>query len=363
MSGARYRFRRLTFAGMEPIDFRSDTVTRPTPAMLDAMAAAPVGDDVFAEDPTAASLEQRCAAMLGHEAGLFFPSGTMANQAAIQVHAAPGDEVICGDLSHIYHYEGGGIARNAGASVRLLGGDRGRFTATQVAEAVNPPDSHFARTALVALEDTVNKGGGAIWAQAEVAAIREVARQAGLPLHLDGARLWNAQVARGAAVDANADWSAYGAQFDSISVCFSKGLGAPVGSVLVGSAAFIRKAHRVRKVMGGGMRQIGGLAAACHHALDHHLPELHRDHERAQRLGQVLANHSDFMAIEPVETNIVIATLRPGLAAGDVVNELGGLGMRCMAFGATKIRWVLHRDLTDTDLDRALAILRGFRAH
>jgi threonine aldolase len=346
---------------MEGIDFRSDTVTRPTADMLVAMSAAAVGDDVFAEDPTAGALERRCARMLGHEAGLFFPSGTMANQAAIQVHVAPGDEVICGDLSHIYHYEGGGIARNAGASVRLLGGNRGRFTAEQVAEAVNPPDSHFARTALVALEDTVNKGGGAVWDAGEIERIRKVAGQHGLPVHLDGARLWNAQVARGADVGADANWSDYGQRFDSISVCFSKGLGAPVGSVLIGSEHFIRRAHRVRKVMGGGMRQIGGLAAACLHALDHHLPELHRDHERAQRLGAALSNHPDFVGLEPVETNIVIAELRSGLSATDAAAQLGERGMRCMAFGPTKIRWVIHRDLNNDHLDRALDVLEGWR--
>ncbi len=347
---------------MEGIDFRSDTVTRPTAEMLAAMSAAEVGDDVFAEDPTAGALERRCARMLGHEAALFFPSGTMANQAAIQVHVAPGDEVICGDLSHIYHYEGGGIARNAGASVRLLGGNRGRFTAEQVAAAINPPDSHFARTALVALEDTVNKGGGAVWQEAEIERIRAVAAERGLPVHLDGARLWNAQVARGADVGREADWSAYGRRFDSISVCFSKGLGAPVGSVLIGSTDFIRRAHRVRKVMGGGMRQIGGLAAACQHALDHHLPELYRDHERAVRLGEALNAHPDFAALEPVETNIVIAELRSGLAATDAAEQLGERGMRCMAFGPTKIRWVLHRDLNDTHLDRALEVLATWRA-
>lgn len=346
---------------MEAIDFRSDTVTRPTPAMLKAMGQAAVGDDVFAEDPTAGALEARCARLLGHETGLFFPSGTMANQAAIQVHVAPGDEVVCGELSHIYHYEGGGIARNAGASVRLLAGDRGRFTAAQVAGAINPPDSHFARTALVALEDTVNKGGGAVWDAAEVAAIRWVTEAEGLPLHLDGARLWNAQVARGAATGPDADWSAYGTLFDSVSICFSKGLGAPVGSVLVGSEAFIRRAHRVRKVMGGGMRQIGGLAAACLHALDHHLPLLHRDHAAAARWGEAVSAHPDFIAIEPVETNIVIATLRSGLAADTVVQALGVQGIRCMAFGPTKIRWVMHRDISPAQLDRALEAFAGVR--
>ena len=330
---------------MEVLDFRSDTVTQPDAAMRAAMLQAPVGDDVFGEDPTVRELEARCARMLGMEAGRFFPSGTMANQAAIQVHVRPGDEVICGDLSHIYHYEGGGIARNAGASVRLLAGDRGRFTAAAAAAAINPGESHFARTRMVAVEDTVNKGGGAVWDVEEISRLRELTRQRGLALHLDGARLWNAQVARGAATDSNADWSDYGLRFDSISLCFSKGLGAPVGSILLGNRDFIREAHRVRKVMGGGMRQVGMLAAAALHALDHHLPALHRDHQLASQLGAACAQHPDVVSVAPVETNIVIFQLHPHRTSEAAVEALKQKGILAMTFGPDKVRLVTHRDL------------------
>jgi threonine aldolase len=346
---------------MQTIDFRSDTVTRPSEEMKAAMSLAAVGDDVFAEDPTAEALQARCAQMFGHEAALFFPSGTMANQAAIQVHASPGDEVICGDLSHIYHYEGGGIARNAGASVRLLSGNRGRFSAEQVRGAVNPPDSHFARTALVAIEDTVNKGGGAVWDLGEVGAIRKATQALGLPLHADGARVWNAQIARGADASPTADWSDYGQLYDSLSVCFSKGMGAPVGSVLIGHKAFIQRAHRVRKVMGGGMRQIGGLAAACMYALDHHLPQLHQDHDLAKQWGDVVLDHPEFDGLDPVESNIVIATLRKGIPSDASVNQLAQLGILCMSFGPTKIRWVMHRDIEKAAFDSAAERLREWR--
>ena len=345
---------------MEVLDFRSDTVTQPDAAMRAAMLQAPVGDDVFGEDPTVRELEARCAGLFGHEAGLFFPSGTMANQAAIQVHVRPGDEVICGDLSHIYHYEGGGIARNAGASVRLLSGDRGRFTAAAAAAAINPGDSHFARTRLIAVEDTVNKGGGAVWDPEALRELQSLARQRGLGLHLDGARVWNAQVARGASPHADGDWSEYGRIFDSISVCLSKGLGAPVGSVLIGPRDFIREAHRVRKVMGGGMRQVGLLAAAGLYALDHHLPELHRDHQLASQLGTACAQHPDVVSVAPVETNIVIFQLHPHRPSEAVVETLKKRGMLAMTFGPDKVRLVTHRDLPPDTASRAVEILKTF---
>lgn len=345
---------------MEAIDFRSDTVTRPDAGMRAALAAARVGDDVFGEDPTVRELETRCAQLLGHEAGLFFPSGTMANQAAIQVHVRPGDEVICGDLSHIYHYEGGGIARNAGASVRLVGGDQGRFTAEAAEAAINPGDSHFARTRLVAVEDTVNKGGGAVWDEGELSRLRTMTRRRGLGLHLDGARVWNAQVARGAATDRGADWSSYGRHFDSISVCLSKGLGAPVGSVLLGDRDFIREAHRVRKVMGGGMRQVGLLAAAGLYALDHQLPRLEADHALARQLAAACLAHPTVSGVAPVETNIVIFELRPGHPATDAVAALADLGVLAMTFGPSKVRLVTHRDIRPEQVARACEALATF---
>lgn len=333
-------------------DFRSDTLTRPTPSMLDAMHAARTGDDVFAEDPTTEAFQERCARLFGHEAALFCPSGTMTNQIAINVHVQPGDEVICDRMAHIYNYEGGGIARNSGASVRLLNGNHGRFSWNDVQAEINPPDSHYARTSLVCVEDTVNRGGGAVWDLAELKAIREGCSAAGLPLHLDGARCWNAMVARaGGNMPAEAEWQAYGQLFDSISICFSKGLGAPVGSVVIGSKKFIDEAHRARKVFGGGMRQIGVLTAACDYALDYELPRLHKDHVRAQQLGQALEGMKRVVAVDPVETNIVIFEIESGLTASEFVAEATALGIHCFAFGPQRVRLVVHRDLNQAQID------------
>ncbi|TAH01906.1 MAG: aminotransferase class I/II-fold pyridoxal phosphate-dependent enzyme, partial [Sphingobacteriales bacterium] len=256
-------------------DYRSDTVTRPTPAMLAAMMNAPLGDDVFGEDPTINQLEQLAAGTFGYEAAIFCPSGTMTNQIAIKCHTQPGDEVICDKNSHVYIYEGGGIAFNSGASVRLLEGDRGRITAEQVAESVNPDDVHRPISRLVSLENTCNRGGGSCYNLTEIEKIRKVCNQHGLILHLDGARLFNAMVAR------KEDPQAYGKLFHSISICLSKGLGAPVGSLLLGNQAFIKKARRVRKVFGGGMRQAGVLAAAGIYAMENHVERLTQDHLHA----------------------------------------------------------------------------------
>lgn len=333
-------------------DFRSDTLTRPTPPMLEAMRNARTGDDVFAEDPTTEAFQDRCARLFGHEAALFCPSGTMTNQIAINVHVQPGDEVICDRMAHIYNYEGGGIARNSGASVRLLNGNHGRFSWNDVQAEINPPDSHYARTSLVCVEDTVNRGGGAVWDLAELKAIREGCSAAGLPLHLDGARCWNAMVARaGGNMPAEAEWRAYGQLFDSISICFSKGLGAPVGSVIIGSKKFIAEAHRARKVFGGGMRQIGVLTAACDYALDHELPRLYEDHVRAQQLGQALKGLKRVVAVDPVETNIVIFEIESGLTAAEFVAEATTMGIHCFAFGPQRVRLVVHRDLKQAQID------------
>lgn len=341
------------------VDLRSDTVTVPTAAMRDAMNAAPVGDDVFGEDESINALQERCAALTGHEAALFCPSGTMTNQIAIQVHTRPGDEVICDRLSHIYNYEGGGIARNSGASVRLLHGDRGRYTLEDMLANVNPADSHYARTSLVAVEDTCNKGGGSVWDVAELKQLSEASRERGLKFHLDGARVWNAWVRRGQWGDSEALRS-YGQMFDSMSLCFSKGLGCPVGSVLVGSHEFIQEAHRSRKVLGGGMRQAGVLAAAGLHALDHHAARMEQDHAHATLLGQTLAAHPDVQSVDPVETNIVIFSL-PDPVSAQVVRELSDLGIACFAFGPDKIRFVTHLDMSTEAVEEACLRIAAWR--
>lgn len=334
---------------MSSIDLRSDTVTRPTEAMLAAMMAAPTGDDVYGEDPTVNRLQDALAERFGHEAGLFCPSGTMANQMAINVHTQPGDEVVCHRLSHIYNYEGGGIARNSGASVRLVQAPRGAMPADIIRSEVNPADSHFARTALVCVEDTVNKGGGAVQSQDDLEAGSAACRDLGLPFHLDGARAWNALRATGE------DWTRYGRRFDSISLCLSKGLGTPVGSVLLGSRAFIEEAHRSRKVMGGGMRQVGILAAAGLHAIDHHFDRLEEDHGRAAAIGERLEANGAVASVAPVETNIVIASLPEGRTAGEMVEHFASHGVLCSAFGPDKVRWVTHLDFGEEGLARVLA--------
>jgi threonine aldolase len=334
------------------IDLRSDTVTRPTPAMLAAMTSAEVGDDVWGEDPTVKALEAAAAARFGKEAGLFCPSGTMTNQIAIRVHTRPGDEVICSVEAHIYNYEGGGIAANAGASVRLLGAeDRGRFTAAQVSAAINPDDPHAPRTRLVAVEDTVNRGGGAIWSKDDLQAIGEVCRQHGLRYHLDGARVFNRLVATGD------DAKAYAAPFDSISVCLSKGLGAPVGSVLLGEAGFIHQARRVRKVFGGGMRQAGYLAAAGLYALEHHVARLAEDHAHAARLADALANSPLARAVIRPDTNIVLfRPAVPGQGAATVAH-LRTLGILAGTMGPDLVRFVTHLDVGSAQVEEACRLL------
>ncbi|MFN5134826.1 MAG: threonine aldolase family protein [Chitinophagaceae bacterium] len=337
---------------MNWIDYRSDTVTQPTPGMHEAMMKAPLGDDVFGEDPTINELEAKAAGMFGMEAALFCPSGTMTNQIGIKMHTQPGDEVICDFLSHVYQYEGGGIAFNSGASVRLLTSDRGRLTAHQVLEAINPDDVHKPHSSLVVLENTSNRGGGSCYELAEIEAIRAVCDEKNLKLHLDGARLFNALIYK------NQSAKDYGRLFDSISICLSKGLGCPVGSLLIGTKEDIKKARRIRKVFGGGMRQAGVLAAAGIYALDHHIERLAKDHAHAKQIEAALLSHPLVESVMPVETNIIIFQLKPTVSAADMVVKLKEKGILCFATGKQTIRFVLHLDVSAEMVGRTVDILK-----
>jgi threonine aldolase len=329
---------------MLTIDLRSDTLTQPTAGMRDAMFAAPVGDDVFGEDPTVNALETKIAAQFGMEAGLFCPSGTMTNQIAIRLHTGPQKEVICHQYSHIYLYEGGGIMANSMASVKLLTGDLGKITVSQVAESINPDDVHAPETTLVSIENTMNKGGGSIYTLAEIKPIHALCKEKGLKLHLDGARLFNALAESG---ESPADW---GAQFDTISICLSKGLGCPIGSVLLGTKADIKRAKKVRKVFGGGMRQAGFLAAAGIYALDHQVERLKEDHNRARVLGQFLVQAPHVAEVLPVATNIVIARLE-GISPEAYLQQLAAQGIKGVKFGKDLVRFVTHLDFGDDHLE------------
>ncbi|MGY6743255.1 MAG: threonine aldolase family protein [Cecembia sp.] len=322
------------------IDLRSDTVTKPTNGMLEAMWSAQVGDDVFGEDPTVNALEQKLAEMFGMEAGIFCPSGTMTNQIAIKLHTGPHQEVICHKYSHIYLYEAGGIMANARASVKLLDGAYGKITAESIAEHISPDDVHACETTLVSLENTMNKGGGSIYTLDEVKPIKTLCEKHGIKLHLDGARLFNALVASG---ESAKDW---GAQFDTISICLSKGLGCPIGSVLLGTKADIKRARKIRKSFGGGMRQAGYLAAAAIYALDHHVDRLAEDHDRAKAMGQMLEKHPLVSEVFPVETNIVIARLQD-ISPEDFLSKLADKGIKAVKFGKDQVRFVTHLDFND----------------
>jgi threonine aldolase len=337
-----------------PIELRSDTFTKPTPNMLTAMMNAAVGDDVFGEDPSINALEQMAANMFGMEAALFCPSGTMTNQIAINVHTQPGDEVICEEGSHIFYYEGGGIGKNSGCQARLIRGNRGQITAAQIAEVINPDDVHRARTRLVILENTCNRGGGSCYNLNEIAEILNLCNAHGLSLHLDGARLMNAIVAQ------NEDPLTYGKLFHSISLCLSKGLGAPVGSVLLGSKEFIKEARRVRKVMGGGMRQAGFLAAAASYALENQVERLSIDHAHAKKLGMVLSELNWVDSVLPVETNIVIFAIKMPATVKQVSDYLLQYNIRVSAMSATQIRMVTHLDVTPEMIDFVIEKLHYF---
>ena len=333
------------------IDFRSDTVTKPTPAMLDAMMTAKVGDDVFGEDDSINELETLAAGMFGMESALFCPSGTMTNQIAIKCHTQPGDEVICDESSHIYQYEGGGIAFNSGASVKLLYGDRGRITAEQVKAAINPEDVHRAHSSLVSLENTSNRGGGSCYDFAEIKNIRQVCDGYKLAFHLDGARLVNALVAKKETPEQ------YGQVFDSISICLSKSLGCPVGSLLLGNAAFIKKARRVRKVFGGGMRQAGFLAAAGIYALQNNIGRLQEDHEHAAQIAAAIGRKDFVELVLPVETNIIIFQLKEKQGAPALVAKLKEKNILSYAIASNRVRFVLHLDITKEMVAKTIDII------
>jgi len=330
-------------------DLRSDTFTKPSPAMLDTMFKAPVGDDVFGEDPSINKLEAMAAAMFGMQAALFCPSGTMTNQIAIKCHTQPGDEVICDKVSHIYIYEGGGIAFNSGCQVKALEGDRGRITADQVLESINPDDVHKARTSLVSLENTANRGGGICYEFTEIQLIKKVCSNNNLKFHLDGARLWNALVAK------NETPEQYGEAFDSISICLSKGLGTPVGSLLLGTTDFIKQARRVRKVFGGGMRQAGYLAAAGIYAIENNIERLAEDHDYAKQIAAALAKKIFVGKIMPVETNIVIFEITgSSYTAKTFCEKLAQYEILCLSISSTQVRMVTHLDFTKEMLKKLI---------
>lgn len=331
------------------INLISDTVTKPTKGMLDFMTNAKVGDDVFKHDPTVNFLEEKVAKLFGKEAALFFPSGTMANQTAIKLHTNPAEQLICDKWAHVYNFEGGGVAFNSGVSCALIDGNRGMFTAEQVEEKINDPSNyHLAQTSLVTVENTTNKGGGACWDINELKKIKNVCDEHGLAYHLDGARLFNALVAK------NETPQQYGDLFDTISICFSKGLGAPIGSILVGRKVQIEQATRIRKLLGGAMRQVGYLAAAAIYALDNHVERLAEDHKRAKVLGKALENSKLIKNIEPIETNIVIFYVADGVDENEFVNKLAKKDILLISMGQGKLRMVTHLDFTDDMLQKVV---------
>ena len=337
------------------IDLRSDTVTKPTKEMMQAIMNAEVGDDVYKEDPTVNKLEQKLAELFGMDAALFFPTGSMANQAAIKMHTQPGEQLIADKWAHVYNYEGGGASFNSGVSCKLIDGHRGMITAQQVEESIYPPDFyHSPLTTLVCLENTTNKGGGACYNFSEIEKIKQVCDKHNLGFHLDGARIWNALITK------NEDPQAYGRVFDTISVCLSKGLGTPIGSVLLGNKEIMKKAMRVRKVLGGGMRQIGFMAAAGIYALDNHLERLGEDHKKASEIAEVLSKQSFVKSVEPTETNIVIFYLSEAISEEKFMADLLQKNIKISAMGQGKLRIVTHLDYTDQMHSRFLETINNY---
>ena len=319
------------------VDLRSDTVTLPSQEMLEFMMSSNVGDDVYGEDPTVNLLQSKVAAIFGKEVGMFFPSGTMANQTAIKLHTNPGEQVICDKYSHIYNYEGGGASFNSGVSFKLINGKRGMFTSEQAANSINPKDFyHSPLTSLIAIENTTNKGGGACWDIKEIIKINKIAKSNNLGMHLDGARIWNAMVNTG---DNPKD---IGKNFDTISVCLSKGLGCPIGSVLIGDKNIMSNALRIRKILGGGMRQSGYLANAGIYALENNINRLAEDHKKASEIGEVLTKSKFVKSVEKIETNIVIFELNDDINEVAFINKLNELHIKLISMGSNKLRLVTH---------------------
>jgi len=337
------------------INLISDTVTTPTTEMLQAMLAAEVGDDVFRQDPTVNALEERMALMFGKEAALFCPSGTMTNQIAIKMHTQPLDEVICDHYSHVYQYETGGYAFNSGVAMNLVTGVNGKITAKQIEQHIRADYDWLPSSRLVVLENSCNKGGGSYYTIDEIRPITHLCKQKGLKLHLDGARLFNVLV------ETQESTEAVGALFDSISICLSKGLGAPVGSVLIGDAEDIRMARRFRKVMGGGMRQAGFLAGAGLYALDNNIERLKVDNDRAKNIGKLLEAQEWVTSVKPVRTNIVIFELEEGMNAAECVELFSQKGIGCSAFGPQEVRFVFHLDISQGDMEAIEKIIKNFK--
>ena len=363
------RHRETSMSARPPVDLRSDTVTKPSPQMRRAMAEAEVGDDVFGDDPTVNRLEEKVASVLGKEAAIYVPSGTMANQASVRAQTQPGDEIIAHADSHTYHYESGAPAALSGCSLSLLAGPRGLYHAADVRAAIRPDDSHYPQSALIIVENTHNRGGGTIWPIERIAAIREVADEFNLKMHLDGARLMNACVATGHPPQA------YTRYFETVSICFSKGLGAPVGSAVAGSAGMIKRVHRFRKMFGGGMRQAGIIAAGALYALEHNVDRLAEDHANAKRLATALAEMPGVsIDVDAVETNIVYFDVEPDLrlpgrepddtdpvrsaTAAAFCNTLHEKGVWILPLGAQRVRAVTHLDVSADDIERAIVVLR-----
>lgn len=337
------------------IDLISDTVTKPTPGMMEAMMHAKVGDDVFSMDPTVNALQEKAAALFGMEDALFFPSGTMANQAAIKLHTQPGDLLFCDKYAHVYNYESGGAAFHSGVTCKLIDGIRGMFSAAQLEEASSgSPQIYLPYSKLVCIENTTNKGGGACWNFSELEKIEKITRERNLAFHLDGARLFNALVAK------NETPLQYGQLFDTISICFSKGLGAPIGSLLLGSKKHIDKALRIRKLFGGGMRQVGFLAAACDYALDHQVARLAEDHQKAKEIGAVLEAVSYVTKVETIETNIVIFYVDAAIGDDNFIQRMKAQNILLTPMGEGKIRIVTHLDYTNEMHAILLDALRNF---